>query len=70
MNFLIGTYNNYFNRTIKQAGELSDYVTAMTAASDSPLPVQVTNMNFNPNDGITTKLILGKGSLSDTEFMN
>lgn len=70
MNFLIGTYNNYFNRTIKQAGELEDYINAMEELSESPLPVQVTNMNFNPNDGITTKVVLGKGSLQDTEFMN
>ncbi|MBR3617350.1 MAG: hypothetical protein IKN46_01605 [Acholeplasmatales bacterium] len=70
MNFLIGTYNNYFNRTVKEAGELDDYIDAMEELSESPLPVQITNMNFNPNDGITTKLVLGKGSVQEPEFMN
>lgn len=72
MNLLIGTYNNYFNRVhkIPGAGELSDYVTAMTALSDSPLPATVTNINFNPADGIVTNLVLGKGSISEPEFIN
>lgn len=72
MNLLIGTYNNYFNRVhkIPGAGNLEDYQDAMEALSDSPLPVTVTNINFNPADGIVTNLVLGKGSINEPEFID
>ena len=62
MNFLIGTYNNYFNRILRGPEELDAIEAAMTAAATSPLPLTLENMNFNPGDGVDTKLILGKGT--------
>ena len=62
MNFLIGTYNNYFNRIVRGPEELDAIEAAMEAAQTSPLPLTLTNMNFNPGDGVTTSLILGKGT--------
>ena len=69
MNLLIGNYNNYFNRTkkIPGNGELSDYEQAMEEISESPLPTIIENFNFNPADGINTKIIVGKGR---NDFLN
>lgn len=61
MNILIGNYNNYFNRQVKSEATLDDYEDVMEAANTSPLPITYENINFNPNDGVSTELILGKG---------
>ena len=46
-------YNNYYNRKLKKEEELQDY--------GNPIIVETgTFSNFNPNDGVTTKIILGR----------
>ena len=46
-------FNNYFNRTVKIYDNLLAYETDSTSYLDIP------SINFNPNDGITTELIIG-----------
>ena len=59
--FLKG-YNNYFNRIIKKESTIADYKAAVL--DDTIVNyVELTDINFNPNDGITTELIVGKGDL-------
>lgn len=72
MNILIGNYNNYFNRQVKVPGigELEDYEDAMEAADTSPLPLTYENINFNENDGVSTELILGKGTNIENSLIN
>lgn len=63
-NLLIGTYNNYFNRIVKQEATDFRYLTVMGNISI------IKNINFNPNDGIFTKVILGKGDYTSPEDLN
>lgn len=59
MNLLVlKGYNNYFNRIVKKLDSTAAYKNAVTTYLD------LSNMNFNPNDGVTTQLILGKGELN------
>lgn len=54
MNLLIlKGFNNYFNRIIKRYSTLADYI----AHSDSHY--DFSNINFVPNDGVTTTQVLG-----------
>lgn len=54
-------YNNYFNRQIKVAGtELAQY----TALDANYTTVEL--VNFNPSDGVSTSLVLGKGEIPTT----
>ena len=50
---LLRGFNNYFNRTVKKYTGLIAYMNASASYLD------LANINFNPNDGITTELILG-----------
>ena len=50
--FLRG-FNNYFNRVIKKYSTLADY------QSNSTAYVNFANINFNPNDGVVTELVVG-----------
>lgn len=50
---LLKGYNNYFNRIVKQETSISAYKLASTSYLEYP------NVNFNPNDGITTELVVG-----------
>lgn len=61
MNLLIGNYNNYFNRIVKSEESYADYVTAMGSTYK-----RIEDINFNPNDGINTELVLGKGDYMDS----
>ena len=72
MNILIGNYNNYFNRIVKipGIGELEDYQDAMEEVDTRPLPLTYENINFNPNDGISTELILGKANNFELSLIN
>ena len=64
MNFLLlQGYNNYFNRILKKKNTIAEYKAAATSGTTISYLV-VENMNFNPNDGIATTLILGKGDLN------
>lgn len=49
-------YNNYYNRINKKEANLSDYEPYQLASTDNtPNPF---HCNFNPNDGISTQLII------------
>lgn len=50
---LLRGFNNYFNRTVKKYSSIADY------KSNSASYIDLSNINFNPNDGITTELIFG-----------
>lgn len=50
------SYNNYYNRIYKKESSLSDYI----GVSDNYIVLN--NINFNPGDGVTTSLVLGKGT--------
>ena len=50
--FLRG-FNNYFNRVIKKYSTLDDY------RNESSSYIDLANINFNPNDGVATELIVG-----------
>lgn len=57
INVLLCSYNNYYNRIVKKL----DTVDAYRAAA-APLFIDLENVNFNPGDGVTTDLIVGKGT--------
>ena len=64
MQLLLLHYNNYFNRIIKKENTIADY-----KAADADYK-EVSNINFNPGDGVNTGLVLGlgqNGSLFDGE---
>ena len=50
-------YNNYFNRIIKVEGNKWSNYTSVDVNR-----TYLTGINFNPNDGITTTLVLGNGA--------
>ena len=55
MNIVLLHYNNYFNRRIKKLDTLAEYNSADSSA------YQCNSINFNPNDGINTSVVLGFG---------
>ena len=55
MQLLLLHYNNYFNRIIKKKDTIADY-----KAADADYK-EVSNINFNPGDGVNTSLVLGLG---------
>lgn len=58
--FLRG-FNNYFNRIVKKHRSLDDY------RSDSMDYLDFDNINFNPNDGVVTELIIGNTAQTDID---
>ena len=50
---LLKGYNNYFNRIIKRESSVSAYKSASSAY------LEYTSVNFDPNDGIITSLVVG-----------
>ena len=61
MNLLIlKGFNNYFNRIIKRYTTLSDYISHSYAYYD------FSNINFNPNDGVTTTQVIGNTTQKQT----
>jgi len=65
-------YNNYFNRTVKKAGDLVlNYLEDLRLGFDF---VRFMNINFVPGDGVLTSLVLGTGDtlalLNDMEIKN
>lgn len=50
---LLRGFNNYFNRVVKKYSTLSDYRNNSTSYLD------LASINFNPNDGVVTELIIG-----------
>ena len=59
-NLYIFKYNNYYNRIIKKYNTFSDYNTNAT------LVYTQSNCNFNPNDGMETKHIIGTTDYNGT----
>ena len=59
--FLRG-FNNYFNRVIKKYSALTDYQSRSTAY------VNFDGINFNPNDGVATELVLGNESQQENSL--
>lgn len=57
INVLLCSYNNYYNRIVKKLDTVTEYRAATT-----PLFIDLENINFNPADGVTTDLIVGKGT--------
>lgn len=55
MQLLLLHYNNYFNRIIKKKETIADYKSADDKYKE------VSNINFNPGDGINTSIVLGLG---------
>ena len=55
MQLLLLHYNNYFNRIIKKKDTIADYKTADAGYKE------VSNINFNPGDGVSTSIVLGLG---------
>ncbi len=63
MNLLIlKGYNNYFNRKVKILTAIDDYKSAVAESGKTNF-LDLKNYNFNPNDEIYTKLVIGKGDL-------
>ena len=61
MNLLIlKGFNNYFNRIIKRYTTLSDYIT------NSDAYYEFSDINFNPNDGVTTTQVIGSTTQQQT----
>ena len=57
MTLYLFNFNNYYNRIIKKYDKIDDYGTPLET---------FTNVNFNPNDGISTKQILNyNGDIPD-----
>lgn len=60
MNILVlKKFNNYFNRKLIKYSTLADYKAASSSYKE------VLNVNFNPNDGVRTELVLGQGQIGD-----
>lgn len=51
MNLVLLNYNNYFNRIVKTASHISDYLYLRKAE-------YIFNVNFNPNDGVETEQVI------------
>ena len=61
MNLLIlKGFNNYFNRIIKKYTTLADYI------SHSETNYDFSDINFNPNDGVTTTQVIGSTTQQQT----
>lgn len=59
---LLKGFNNYFNRIVKKYSTLTDY------QNNSSSYLNYTSINFNPNDGVATELIVGSPSQQELEF--
>ena len=59
--FLRG-FNNYFNRVVKKYSTLDGY------QNNSASYVSFANINFNPNDGVVTELVLGNESQKENNI--
>lgn len=59
---LLKGYNNYFNRIVKREETISAYKSAVVDGNILNY-YELANANFNPNDGVVTDLVVGKGDL-------
>ena len=56
-NILRGNYNNYYNRILKRLDTWAEYNTAFNMSG-----VDFPHYNFNPADGVDTKIVVGFGT--------
>lgn len=61
---LLKGYNNYFNRIVKQETDISLYKTRSTSY------LEYANVNFDPQDGIMTSLVVGGDTQKKIETIN
>lgn len=59
---LLKGYNNYFNRIVKREETVDAYKAAVVDGNILNY-YEIENANFNPNDGVVTELVVGKGEL-------
>ena len=59
---LLKGYNNYFNRILKREDTTTAYKNAVVDGNTLNY-YEMSSVNFNPNDGVTTSLIVGTGDL-------
>lgn len=59
---LLKGYNNRFNRILKREDTIADYKAAVVSGNDLNY-LELSSINFNPNDGIVTSLVIGQGDL-------
>lgn len=50
-------YNNYYNRIVKQENTLAEYLTDSSTGNSRVLHT-LTNLNFKPNDGVSTTQVI------------
>lgn len=65
---LLKGYNNYFNRIMKKESSTANYRTAVLAVGGNFQ--DIASVDFNPNDGVVTELIVGKGTSYFTNWEN
>ena len=53
---LLRGFNSYFNRIVKKYSTVDDY------KANSSSYLELSNMNFNTNDGVNTELIIGSST--------
>ena len=61
---LLKGYNNFFNRIVKKENSIANYKTASTSY------LEYSNVNFDPNDGIVTSIVVGGDTQKKTEIVN
>lgn len=66
-NVLLLHYNNYYNRIVKKLDSVANYRLADTVSGVARYK-DLSSVNFNPADGVSTKLIVGKGAMDDLEI--
>ena len=59
---LLNKFNNYKNRVYRKFPKIAGYLSL--AASYS----LVKDVNFNPSDGVTTEVVVGKGALTSGDY--
>ena len=62
-NILLGNYNNYYNRILKRLDTWAEYNTAFNMSG-----YDFTKYNFNPGNGLATKIIVGKAGPEDLQW--
>lgn len=66
-NVLLLHYNNYYNRIVKKLDSVANYRLADTVSGVARYK-DLSGVNFNPADGVSTNLIVGKGAMDDLEI--
>lgn len=61
---LLKGYNNYFNRIVKQEADITAYKEASTSY------LEYANVNFDPQDGIMTSLVVGGDTQKKVETVD